>query len=29
MGQKAAEFVKTRQKVYEVIPAQMIVRGSL
>lgn len=29
MGQKAAEFVKTRQKVNEVIPAQMIVRGSL
>lgn len=29
MGQNAAEFVKTRQKVYEVIPAQMIVRGSL
>ena len=29
MGQKAADFVKTRQKVYEVIPARMIVRGSL
>ena len=29
MGQKAAEFVRTRQKVYDVIPAQMIVRGSL
>jgi DNA-binding transcriptional regulator YhcF (GntR family) len=29
MGQNAAEYVKTRQKVYEIIPAQMIVRGSL
>jgi DNA-binding transcriptional regulator YhcF (GntR family) len=29
MGQKAAEFVKTREKVQEVIPARMIVRGSL
>jgi DNA-binding transcriptional regulator YhcF (GntR family) len=29
MGQKAAEFVRTREKVYEVIPARMIVRGSL
>jgi hypothetical protein len=29
MGEKAAEFVKTRQKVQEVIPTRMIVRGSL
>ena len=29
MGKKAAEFVKTRQKVFEMIPARMIVRGSL
>jgi DNA-binding transcriptional regulator YhcF (GntR family) len=29
MGQKAAEFVKTREKVKELIPARMIVRGSL
>ena len=29
MGHKAAEFVKTRQKVFEVIPARMIVRNSL
>ncbi len=29
MGYKAAEFVKTREKVQEVIPARMIVRGSL
>jgi len=29
MGQEAAEFVRTRQKVYDVIPVQMIVRGSL
>ncbi len=29
MGQKAAEFVKTRKKVNEVIPAQILVRGSL
>ncbi len=29
MGQIAAEQVKTRQKIHEIIPAQMIVRGSL
>jgi DNA-binding transcriptional regulator YhcF (GntR family) len=29
MGRKAAEFVKTRHKVFEMLPAQMIVRGSL
>jgi len=29
MGQKAAEFVNTREKVKELIPARMIVRGSL
>jgi DNA-binding transcriptional regulator YhcF (GntR family) len=29
MGHKAADFVKTRQKVQEIIPTQMIVRGSL
>jgi len=29
MGKKAAEFVKTREKVFEVIPARMIVRNSL
>lgn len=29
MGQKAAEFVKFRKKIREVIPARMIVRGSL
>ena len=29
MGQKAAAFLKTREKVHEVIPARMIVRGSL
>jgi hypothetical protein len=29
MGLKASEFVKTREKVQEVIPARMIVRGSL
>jgi biotin operon repressor len=29
MGQKAANFLKTREKVQEVIPARMIVRGSL
>jgi biotin operon repressor len=29
MGQQAAEFVKTRQKMQEIIPARMIVRGSL
>lgn len=29
MGHLAAEYVKTRQKVHEIIPAQMIVRGSL
>lgn len=29
MGQKAAAFLKTREKVREVIPARMIVRGSL
>jgi DNA-binding transcriptional regulator YhcF (GntR family) len=29
MGQKAAEFVKTRQKIHEIIPTRMIVRGSL
>jgi DNA-binding LacI/PurR family transcriptional regulator len=29
MGEKAAEFVKTRQKVQVVIPTRMIVRGSL
>jgi len=29
MGKNAANYVKTRQKVYEVIPAQLIVRGSL
>jgi len=29
MGLKASEFVKTRQDMREVIPAQMIVRGSL
>jgi len=29
MGKKAAEFVVTREKVQQVIPAKMIVRGSL
>jgi DNA-binding LacI/PurR family transcriptional regulator len=29
MGQKAAEFVNTRERVKELIPARMIVRGSL
>jgi DNA-binding transcriptional regulator YhcF (GntR family) len=29
MGSKASEFVKTRQDVHEIIPARMIVRGSL
>lgn len=29
MGKKAAEFVKNREKVFEVIPARMIVRDSL
>ncbi len=29
MGNKAADFVRTREKVREVIPARMIVRGSL
>lgn len=29
MGQQAAEFVRTREKLQEVIPARMIVRGSL
>jgi DNA-binding LacI/PurR family transcriptional regulator len=29
MGQKAAEFLRTREKVKELIPARMIVRGSL
>jgi DNA-binding transcriptional regulator YhcF (GntR family) len=29
MGQKAADFVKTRQKIHEVILTRMIVRGSL
>lgn len=29
MGKKAAEFVVTREKVQQVIPARMIVRGSL
>ncbi len=29
MGLKASEFVKTRQDVREIIPARMIVRGSL
>lgn len=29
MGSKASEFVKTRQDVREIIPARMIVRGSL
>jgi hypothetical protein len=29
MGQQAAEFVKSREKIQEVIPARMIVRNSL
>jgi DNA-binding LacI/PurR family transcriptional regulator len=29
MGKNAAEYVKTRQKVFEIIPAPLIVRGSL
>jgi DNA-binding transcriptional regulator YhcF (GntR family) len=29
MGQRAADFVLTREKIQEVIPARMIVRGSL
>ena len=29
MGKIAAEFVKSRQKVYKVIPARMVIRGSL
>ena len=29
LGKKAAEFVKTREKIQEVIPAKMIVRGLL
>jgi DNA-binding transcriptional regulator YhcF (GntR family) len=29
MGQKAAEFLKTREKIQDVIPARMIIRGSL
>jgi DNA-binding transcriptional regulator YhcF (GntR family) len=29
MGSKASEFVKTRQDIQEIIPARMIVRGSL
>ncbi len=29
MGKKAAEFMKTREKIHELIPARMIVRGSL
>ena len=29
MGLKASEYIKTRQHVNEVIPARMIVRGSL
>jgi len=29
MGMKASEFVKNREKVFEVIPARMIVRNSL
>jgi len=29
MGKKAADFVRSRQKVHEVIPTRMIVRGSL
>jgi len=29
MGKKAAQFIKTREKVHALIPARMIVRGSL
>jgi len=29
MGKKAAQFVKTRQKLFDVIPAKMIIRESL
>lgn len=29
MGKRAAEFVKTKQKIQEIIPTQLIVRGTL
>jgi DNA-binding LacI/PurR family transcriptional regulator len=29
MGSKAAEFVRTRQKIKEIIPTKLIIRGSL